>query len=294
MLLSEAIKNFCGYYNFRVQKNTNNSYSYILRNFCLFLRNPKIQDITIDSIIEWYRIMEELGWDNNSLLPKTIVLRRFFGYANDMKWTDFPVKLIPAPSHYKKLPRSANEETYRKLLSIIPQEGMYHMRNRALLMLYHDTGARNSEILSLDVEDVNLAGRSAIIRTEKAKNLPFREIFWTKETNEQLMKWIEARKKIVTGENEFLFIGLSKNKVGERLGNRGVVKMMAEYSRTAEMPTVNVHQWRHLFGRTLAKSGANNSSIASLMGHSDMQSSQVYTTLYGDDLREVWAKYRET
>jgi len=289
MNLYEAIKKFCEYYRFNVQQNTNNSYAFILRNFCLYHRNMHLEEMTIEDIVRYFQAMDDLGWDRGAIHTKAIVLRRFFGYFKKSGYQVLNYELIPIPVRRQKMPRVASEEKYQKLLQSIPDKLPVHERNKALIMLYHDTGARNAEILSLNTNDINLIEKRAIIRTEKAKKLPFREIFWSEETNAQLKKWLRIRKKFT--DNEIAFIGLSRSSAGRRLGNRGVVKFLEEYSERAGMETLNAHSLRHLFGVKYAKSGANNSAISSLMGHSDMQSSHIYTSLYGEDLKEVWGKY---
>lgn len=294
MYLFEAIQKFAEYRKFVVQKNTTNSYSFILRSFCLHLKNPQLEEVTLEDIFSYFQLMDSLGWDSSSLTIKGTVLKQFFGYFEKRGLKVLNSQLIPIPQRSKKMPRVGSEEKYRTLLEVIPPKSPMHERNKALLMLYHDTGCRNSEILSLNLSDINTITRSAIVRTEKAKKLPFREIYWSEETNEQIKKWIEIRKKFVEKENDVFFICMSSKHLGIRLGKRGVVKLMKEYSEKAGLETVNVHQWRHLFGVSYAKSGANNSAISSLMGHSSIQSSQVYTTLYGEDLKEVWGKYRKT
>lgn len=290
MELYEAIKQFGDYYKFVVQKNTNNSYGYILRNFCLYVHNPPLEKIALEDILNWFQDMDSMGWDKSALNVKAVVLRRFFGYWKKRGFFVVPSELIPIPQVRKKLPKVATEEKYRKLLEVIPKKNPIHERNRTMLMMYHDSGCRNAELLSIDLKDINLIEKRGMIRTEKAKKLPYREIFWSEETNEQLKNWLRIRRKFVD-TSPALFIRLSKSYSKERLSKRAVVKMMEEYSKKADIPTVNAHQWRHLYGRTLAKKGANNSSISSLMGHSDMQSSEVYTRLFGEDLKEVYEKY---
>lgn len=144
----------------------------------------------------------------------------------------------------------------------------------------------------------NLDDMSALIRTEKAKALhPIRRIFWTKETNEQIKKWLDRRNHLEKSFSKFepdaLFISVTGVKCGRRLKRNGIGEMLRRYSHLAGFEVIcNPHSFRHHYGRDLAEKGANNSVISSLMGHAHIESSQVYTVLTSKMMEEQYDKFK--
>src|SRR5207245_4716929 len=116
--------------------------------------------------------------------------------------------LIPIPRTEVRIPRVVTDEQYRTLLSIIPvNNDPRHIRNRAIIRLLWDSGARNGELVSLNVSDLDGERMRAVIRTEKSRGRrPFREIFWTPETNENLGRWLEKRKQLPLVDREAVFV----------------------------------------------------------------------------------------
>lgn len=182
MQFKEAIDQFSNWRRFKVKCQTVKGYDQTLRNFYLFLRNPQIEEISINHVMEFLNGMKELGWDQNSFVGKCMALRKFFEFFHLQGYPVIDENLIPIPAKEHKLPRVAKDADYEKLTETISVKtnDPRHIRNLAILNLLWDTGARNGEILSLDIGDLYMERRRAVINTEKSKGRrPFREIFWT-------------------------------------------------------------------------------------------------------------------
>src|SRR3990167_10113706 len=80
MQFKEAIDQFSGWRKFKVKIQTVRGYDQTLRQFCLFLRNPEIEDISINHVMDYLNGMKELGWDQNSFVGKCMALRKFFEF----------------------------------------------------------------------------------------------------------------------------------------------------------------------------------------------------------------------
>ncbi|MDD2247579.1 MAG: site-specific integrase [Proteiniphilum sp.] len=298
MLFSEAIEQFTSWRRLKKKLSTVRGYDLSLRSFCLFLRNPEIEDITLENVIEWFDLQEMLGWDKNGFIGKAIAIRKILEFYQH-KYKDSAVLdpwLIPVPDRRWKQARVANEEQYNKLLSVVMgSKNPIHIRNEAIIRMLWDTGARNTEVLSINIEDLDMNHRRVAIRTEKSKGKkPFRNIFWRETTNEALIKWMEKRDHLCElntfKDPEALFTSVAR-KPGCRLTNKGLVETMRVYSNKAGIPNVvNAHSMRHHMGHDLAQKGVNNSSISSILGHANLTSSFVYTML--NDI-ETEAIYRE-
>ena len=283
-----------------------------LSDFMFYMRDMarEVGSITLEECERWLGLVKDLGYDDNTRIKKALALKLFFEHMFRRRIpVSFDPDLIPVPRKVFKFPRVATEDHYRRLLAAVQDEGKcgeitYAVRDKAILMLIHDTGARNGEIISLDTDDLNLESKSARIKTEKSRGeIPYREIFWSNEANEQLKKWIKVRERFVTtmelDEPKAVFFGikagssaLNYSAKGKRLQTNYVSELFRKYSNRAKLPVINPHSFRHLFGRDLAKKKANNFVISSMMGHARVESSYPYTMLFGKDREEAYRSLR--
>lgn len=304
MHLSQAIHDFKGWRSVKVQGLTVARYDSVLRIFCLCTGDPHIEDITPERVVHHLLEMQRLGWKRNGISIVALALRKFFEYYNLKGHKVMDEQLIPLPRKEFNIPRVATLEQFKKLLDTMPKKTNHpnHLRNRALVSLLWDTGARVGEALSLDVDELDLKARRALIRTEKSRGRrPVREIFWTPQTNVHLKAWIGKRKHLAGvmefADPEALFLTITKNpqtKIrGRRMTTRGAAEIFRMMSNQAKIPTVNAHSLRHAFGRDIIKRGGSNSDVSNLLGHSSLESSQFYTMMWGEDLRERYKLFIE-
>lgn len=294
--MKEAINEFSNWRQFKVKGNTVKGYDRELRNFCLFLRNPEVIRITINDVMDYLNGIIELGWDPNSLLPRCMALRKFFEFMRLRGITNLNEELIPIPRKQYKIPRVADEENFKQLIASIPANSKdpRHIRNRAIVSLLWDTGARNGELMALDVKDIDLENKKALIRTEKNRgSRPFREIFWTEETNEIIKTWLAKRealgRKMVFKDSAALFLCVTSSLAGQRLSIKGVGELLRRYSNRAGIPYMNAHSFRHHMGHDIIHQGGSTADVMNILGHASVQSSSIYTMMTS---RELESRYR--
>lgn len=299
MYFKDAIDQFSDWRKFKVKRQTVKGYDQTLRQFCLYLRNPQIEDITIHHVMDFLNGMKEIGWDTNSFVGKCMALRKFFEFYRLQGYPVLDENLIPIPAKEHKLPRVANEGNYRQLVASIPRDTNdgRHIRNLVLINMLWDTGARNGELLSLDIADLDMERRRAVINTEKSKGRrPFREIFWTADTHGNLLQWIKKReqlqKRMKFEEPDALFVSICsgpQETAGRRFSIKGVGEMLRRYSNKAKLPYMNAHSFRHRMGHHIIKSGGSSADVMNILGHSSVQSSTIYTMMTD---RELEKRYR--
>jgi site-specific recombinase XerD len=301
MLTKDAINQFTNWRKFKVKEGTVRGYDRELRNFCLFLRNPEIENITLSEVMEYLNGMADLGWDRNSFVGKCMALRKFFEFYRLQGYQVISEELIPIPDKEPKLPRVATDEQFKELVAAIPQDTSdpRHIRNLAIISLLWDTGARNGEICSLNVKDLDLTETKAIIRTEKAKTRrPFREIFWSDDTNDYLIRWLKKREHLAKvmklTEPEALFVSVTSMKCGDRFSIKGVGEMLRRYSNRAKLPYINAHSFRHHRGHHIIKSGGSTADVMNILGHASVQSTTIYTMMHGKELEQRARLFLET
>lgn len=270
-----------------------------LRLLCLALKDPLVSAIGEKDIIEHLQMMRDLGYKHNAICKKTLAYRKFFKWLNDRGYPVLPPSSIPKMRQEATMPRVVTEEEYKKLLKAIPPEKKKYcyLRDQAIIRLLWDTGARVGEISSLNIPDCNLEEMKAVIKTEKSRGQkPFREIYWTKETNDFLKRWIERRQKLQDDFNfddaGSLFVSANRYFFGQRITSETIGIFLRKYSRIAKIPTANPHSFRHHMGHDLSEKGANNSQISSILGHSSLASSFIYTELNNKEREQTYNKFK--
>lgn len=135
MRFKDAIDKFSEWRKFEVKGQTVKGYDQTLRHFCLFLRNPDIENITIHHVMEYLNGMAEMGWDHNSFVGKCMALRKFFEFYRLQGYPVLDEDLIPIPSKEYKIPRIAKQEYYDKLVASVPTKtnDPRHIRNLAII-----------------------------------------------------------------------------------------------------------------------------------------------------------------
>lgn len=286
MKFSDAIQRFSAWRLFKVKTHTVKGYDKELRTFCLFLRDPDIEAITVDNVMEYLNGMRLLGWSHNSFIPKCMALRKFFEFFRLHGYRVINEDLIPLPRKEYAIPRVATEEGYQRLLKAIPvNNDPRHTRNRAIITLLWDSGARNGEIVSLNLPDMDYKRKRALIMTEKSRGRrPMREIFWKEETNDNLLRWVEKRSKLRQKDAGALFVSTSGAKVGERFTIKGLGEMLRRYSDRAKLPVLNPHSFRHHLGHEIVNRGGSAADVMNILGHSTLASSSVYTMMTDKEL----------
>lgn len=303
MRLSEAIEKFTQWRTFKVKKGTVKGYDLILKQFCLFVRDCDIERVRLEDVTAWFGLLNDLKWQHNSFITKGMALRKFFEFYKSQGYNVLEPNLIPVPPKQYNIPRVATEENFQKLLSVIPTETKdpRHIRNRAIVMLLWDTGARNGEILALDISDVDTAQMRAVISTEKSKGRrPFREIFWTEETNKALITWIAKRESLKKTKmphmDESLFPSICNsaalNSNGKRLSNKGVGEFLRRYSNRAGIPLMNAHSFRHHMGHDIISQGGSAADVMNILGHATLASSSIYTMMTGKELENRYNLFK--
>lgn len=303
MKFSQAIEEFKNWRGFKVTGHTVVRYDSALRIFCIAMGDPEIEQIQIQHVLHYMKEMERLGWKRNGITIVALALRKFFEFYNLRGYNCINESLIPIQRKEFNIPRVANEEDFKKLVSTIrhDSDNPNNIRNLALIHMVWDTWARTGEIVSLNESDLqfneDLSG-CAMIKTEKSRGKrPIREIFWTAQTGKYLKAWLKKKKEIqkfMTYEDqEAVFISIRKagamDVTGKRFTGRGVCEVFRTISNRAGLPSIfNAHSARHYGGRKIIKEGGSSADVTNILGHSSLESSQFYTMMWGTDLKERW------
>ncbi len=225
----------------------------------------------------------------STIARKLASIRSFFQFCLKKKWLeDNPAKVVSTPKQDKHVPTFLSEEEMKHFLDI-PQkpEKALDLRDRALLELLYATGIRVSELVGMDVDDVNFLERLIMVRGKgkKERLLPFGS-----KAEESLRGYIAQRSLINKGNIEATPLFL--NYRGKRLTSRSVERIVNKYIRRAALRRkISPHSLRHSFASHLLSRGADLRVIQELLGHESLATTQKYTHI---DLRQLLDVYRKS
>lgn len=193
--------------------------------------------------------------------------------------------LVPEKA-VQKLPQILTSKEVELLLEQPECTDMKGYRDRAMLELLYATGIRVSELISLDVSDVNIpAGFIRCRSKDKERMIPLYPA-----AIKALSEYVEfiRPQMIASPDEQSLFVNIS----GERMSRQGFWKIIKYYQEKAHIDKdITPHTLRHSFAAHLLENGADLRSIQQMLGHSDISSTQVYTQLVKQNLKAVYNKY---
>lgn len=282
-----------------------------LAYFGVHVGNKEIEDVTMKEILEWFERMREFSFDIETIGKKATVLRNFFDFYKKSGYSVLEPMLIPVPPRRHKIPRVAKEEDFNMILDVIQSETKRrskgamrsnHVRNKAMVLMLWDTGARIGEICALDIGDIDLEKKKAIIQTEKSRGTrPIRELFWTEKTNKALKSWMVQRKLIVgrmaVQEPSALFLSVKGGRPkdtarGKRTSASAFGEILRKYSNKAGLPiNFNAHSMRHHMGHHIIQKGGSNADVMNVLGHASVQSTTPYTMMQDKELEKRYRKF---
>ncbi|GAH41837.1 unnamed protein product, partial [marine sediment metagenome] len=197
-----------------------------------------------------------------------------------------PVTVVRTPKQEKKLPRFLEYEEVKRLLETPPMDNWLGARDRAILETLYSTGIRVSELVALNMDDIDFLGEVVHIRGKGKKE---RIAPIGSSALQVIQHYMEFRNKRAQSNSNFDSRVLFVNKHGRRLSTRSVRRKMDKYLKMAGLdPAISPHTLRHSFATHMLNNGADLRSVQELLGHQSLSTTQVYTHLTTRKLKEVY------
>lgn len=272
----------------RVANNTLQSYSRDIHQYENYLSENRINYTKVDAkqINEYLKHLQTIGKKTSTVSRNLASIRSFYQYLIRVKKVKRdPTENIQSPKVEKRVPSVLTSEEVEKLLSQPKDVDLKGTRDKAMLEVAYATGMRVTEIISLDVEDVNLEEGFISCRTaNRQRNVPLGSISMA-----ALREYMnDARPIMIRDENEkALFVNVN----GKRLTRQGFWKIVKYYKEQAHITKdITPHVLRHSFATHLLQNGADLKAIQTMLGHSDISSTQVYMQFQDAGLKEIYKK----
>jgi integrase/recombinase XerC len=200
-----------------------------------------------------------------------------------------PAEGLRAPRQDKKLPHFLSEGALDQLLQAPAVDSAFGLRDRAILELLYSAGLRVSELTGLNVNDIDFDAGVATIRGKGKKE---RLAFLGDASMKALNAWLKSRQAMLTekhGSNGKRVDAVFLNKSATRLTSRSVGRLLEKYLVRAGMdPRTSPHTLRHSFATHLLDRGADIRSVQELLGHSSLATTQIYTHVTTQRLKESY------
>lgn len=277
--------------------NTLKSYRKDLLQFRRFLEKDEeakggIKDITRISSMDIRRFLVSLyrSHSPSSVARKVSSIKGFFGFLRRRKWLDkAPLRGVSAPKIPKKLPNFLSVDEVFHLLDGRIEADPLPLRDRAILELIYSSGLRVSEVVSLNVGDIDDSIRLVRVTGKGGKEriVPVGEKALTAIRAYQSKRGELARRRKDGSPTQALFL----NRFGTRLTARSVERMIKTYAlKRGLVRKINPHALRHSFATHLLGAGADLRSIQEMLGHASLSTTQKYTHISLEQLMRVYDK----
>jgi len=241
----------------------------------------------VNAVRSYMSLLNEKQYSKSTIARKLATLRSFYKFlVKRNKINSSPVVAIRTPKQEKKLPRFLEYEEVKKLLETPPLDHWLGVRDRAMMETLYSTGMRVSELVALNMDDIDFLGEVVHIRGKGKKE---RIAPISSSTLQMIQRYIEFRNKRAQNNSNFEAKVLFVNKHGRRLSTRSVRRKMDKYLKMAGLdPAISPHTLRHSFATHMLNNGADLRSVQELLGHQSLSTTQIYTHLTTRKLKEVY------
>ena len=273
----------------KVSNNTLQSYKRDLEQYKNYLitkdlKYNKVKEEDIKAYLEY--LVEEQNKKPSTISRMIASIRSFYQYeVKNKKISADPTENVQSPKIEKKAPCILTTKEVELLLEQQTDADLKGIRDKAMLEFAYATGMRVTEIISLNVEDVNIEQEYVECKTgTKKRDIPLGKMALN-AVKEYLNKARDVMVK--TDKEKALFVNVN----GKRLTRQGFWKIIKYYQEQAHIDKdITPHTLRHSFATHLLQNGAELKAIQTMLGHSDISSTQVYMQFQNDGLNNIYKK----
>lgn len=277
---------------------TAENYRRYLERLVEFTGDIPVEKITSE-IIRKYRLWLNRYVDNNGATITTITqnyyliaLRGFLAYLSQRDITSLSPDKIELPKVNRKQVTFLSYDEVSRIIDAVPlSDTLPSLRDAALLEMLFSSGLRVSELINLNIDHINTKRREFMVRGKGQKDRP---IFISQRAANSIDRYLAARTDAIPA----LFINVSRNNSTStsgdyrRLTARSVQRIIQKYAKLAGITKhVSPHTMRHSYATDLLMNGADIRSVQSMLGHSNIATTQIYTHITDSHLKEVFENF---
>lgn len=273
----------------KIEKNasrhTITNYGHDLNSFGQFLGDKDISDLDHLTFRRYLAEMRAKSYSKRTIARKLAALRSLFRFLYREGYIKTnPITAVSTPKLDKKLPKFLDIVKVTKLIQAPNEAAAAGLRDRAILETLYSTGIRVSELVGLDIDDVDfISGVVKVLgKGSKERMAPIGEAALG-----AIRRYLDKRGERRARDKDAVFL----NKSGTRLTDRGVRRVIDKYIRVCSMEEkISPHSLRHSFATHLLDRGADLRSVQELLGHMNLSTTQIYTHVTTERLKAVYDK----
>ena len=277
--------------------HTAENYTLYLERFVEFTNDTLVEKITSEMVRKyrlWLNRYKNNNGDELSTITQSyhlIALRGFLGYLSKRDIPSLTPDKVELPKVSRQQVTFLHYDEVQRLLDGIDASSEVGMRDRAIIELLFSSGLRVSELVNLNRDHINTKRREFMVRGKGKKDRP---VFISESASEKVNDYLSARMDNLGP----LFLSYSRNITPDMTGDfrrltaRSIQRIINKYARLAGITKhVSPHTMRHSFATDLLMNGADLRSVQVMLGHSNISTTQVYTHVTDEHLREVYEKF---
>ncbi len=272
----------------KLSDNTLQSYKRDILQYQNYVEENKMNyaKVSKEDIKAYLNSLKQIGKKSSTISRSLASIRSFYQFLiRTRKVKNDPTEDVQAPKIEKRVPSVLTAQEVELLLEQPKDVDLKGTRDKAMLELAYATGMRVTEIINLDIEDINLQEGYVVCKTgSKQRNIPLGSL-----SLKALQEYIEdARPIMIRNEKEkALFVNVN----GQRLTRQGFWKIVKYYKEQAHITKdITPHVLRHSFATHLLQNGADLKAIQTMLGHSDISSTQVYMQFQDPGIKDIYQK----
>ena len=272
----------------KLSSNTLQSYKRDITQYQEYIDKNGLNYLKIDNedIEKYFEYLKAMNKKTSTISRNLATIRSFYQFLlRTKKVKNDPTVGVQSPKVEKKIPSILSSQEVELLLEQPKTIDLKGIRDKAMLEFAYATGMRVTEIISLDITDANLEQGYVICRSgSKTRIIPLGKLCL-----HALKEYIENARKILvkTDKEKSLFVNLN----GRRLTRQGFWKIIKYYKEQAHIEKeITPHVLRHSFATHLLQNGADLKAIQTMLGHSDISSTQVYMQFQNENLKDIYKK----
>lgn len=240
-----------------------------------------------EPVRDFVNALRRAGRRSSTQARKVAAIRSFYGFALREELAERDVAaLLDAPKAGSYLPDVLSPEVVVRILDAPPADAAVGIRDRAILELLYACGLRVSELTGLDTDRLDLPGLQVRVigKGNRERRVPMGE-----EARERLHRYLAGPREAWASGHPTAAVFVSQR--GRRLARESVWRMVRRWAAVAGVEErVTPHTFRHSFATHLLEGGADLRVVQTLLGHASISTTQLYTHLTGERLREVYAR----
>ncbi len=272
------------------EKNYSNltveNYKRDLEEFLIINNGKDLKQITKIEIKTYLKELFDKDNVSSTVSRKISTLKSFYKYLKMFNKIEInPMSNIKYPKKEKNLPKFIQYNELEEILEI-SKSGNYGIRNNLIIELMYSTGVRVSELINIKLNDIDMENKKIRIL---GKGSYERFVFFGEYTFNALKKYTNTlRKELLKGKtSEYLLL----NKDGNQITTRGIAKIISQIiDKTAVKTKISPHTLRHTFATHLLDNGCDLRSVQEMLGHKNINSTEVYTHVTSERLKSVYFK----